>query len=236
MLEDYFFLQLKFAAHYAAKAPVPLGIAIERCTNLRRRLNLWEEDGAVRWNHFLAQIQGMPDDPAAQLALCAEYQQPIANTKIEQSYGCFSYDPPDASGTLRIHFLPPKGIGSSPLASTNVAERLAELREMFLHIRRSEPKATSVRGVSWLYNLPAYKRLFPLAYGASTRQAQFQLHLNGTSTWGQVLTWRQEVKTTVRDQLMANLDNMEVEAPWRVFPLKAMVATGQIELFYDMFT
>lgn len=236
MLEDYFSLQLKFAAHYAAKASVPLGIAIERCTNLRRRLNLCDGDGAVRWNHFLAQIPGISEDLAAQLALCAEYQQPIASTKTEQSYGCFSYDPPDATGTLRIHFLPPKDIGSSPLAFTNLAERLAELREMFSQIRRSEPKATSVRGVSWLYNLSAYKRLFPLAYAASTRPAQFPLHLNGTSTWGQVLTWRQEVKPTVRDQLMANLGNMEIETPWRVFPLKALVATGQIELFYDEFT
>jgi len=236
MLEDYYSLQLRFAAHYAAKAAVPLGIAIERCTNLRRRLGLWEGDGAVRWDHFLAQIQGFSGDLPAQLALCAEYQQPVANAKIERSHGCFSYDPPDASGTLRIHFLPPKGIGSSPLASTNVAERLAELGEMFSHVRRFEPKATSVRGVSWLYNLPAYKRLFPLAYSASAKQAQFQLHLNGTSTWGQVLTWRQEVKPTVRDQLMADLNNMDVEAPWRVFPLKAMVAMGQIELFYDMFT
>jgi hypothetical protein len=51
-----------------------------------------------------------------------------------------------------------------------------------------------------------------------------------------VLNWRQDVKPPVRDQLLANLDGMDIHMPWRVFPLQAMVATGRIETFYDLFT
>jgi hypothetical protein len=60
--------------------------------------------------------------------------------------------------------------------------------------------------------------------------------LNGSSIWGQVLNWRQEVKPDVRDQLLVRLNDMEVATPWLIFPLQALVATSQIDVFYDQFT
>ena len=65
---------------------------------------------------------------------------------------------------------------------------------------------------------------------------RFPLHLNGSSTWGQVLNWRQEVKAAVRDQLLARLDDMSVETPWEIFPLQAKVATSPIDVFYEQFS
>ncbi len=236
MLEEYFSLQLKFAAHYAVKAVVPLDVAIERCTNLRRRLNLWGDAGAPQWDLFLCRINSVGNDLAEQVALCAEFQQSHPNIELQQAFGCFSYDPPDPFGILRIHFLAPDGILSSPLAVENIQARRSELRELFSHVQRAEPRAANVRGVSWLYNLHAYRRLFPQAYGASVQPIRFPLHLNGSSTWGQVLNWRQEVRPAVRDQLLARLSDMEVATPWRVFPLQALIATTQIEVFYDHFT
>ena len=159
MLECYFSLQLKFAAHYAVKAAVPIDVAIDRCTNLRRRLNLWGNAGETQWHRFLARVQSTGSDHAAQLALCAEYQRARSYPELEQSFGCFSYDPPDATGTLRIHFLPPSGLKSSPLAIENVGARMSDLRDLFAHVQRSAPMATTVRGVSWLYNLHAYSCL-----------------------------------------------------------------------------
>jgi hypothetical protein len=236
MLEDYFSLQLKFAACYAAKASVPFHIAVDRCTNLRRRLNLWGDTGASRWDLFLSKIQSTANSHAEQVALCSEFQHSRWGDEFNRSFGCFSYDPPDACGTLRIHFLPPDGIDSSPLALENFSARRSELQALFTHVQCAEPGATTVRGVSWLYNLQAYRRLFPVAYGASVQPAQFPLHLNGSSTWGQVLSWRQEVKPVVRDQLLARLNGMQVTAPWRVFPIQALVATGAVDFFYDQFT
>ena len=236
MLEDYFSLQLKFATHYAAKAAVPLDVAIDRCTNLRRRLNLWGDTGASRWKLFLNKVKSAVDDRVEQVALCADFQQSLSYIEVKRSFGCFSYDPPDAYGTLRIHFVAPDGINSSPLAIENSSARRADLQELISHVQRTEPCATTVRGVSWLYNLQAYKRLFPTAYSASVQSAWFPLHLNGSSTWGQVLNWRQEVKPDVRDQLLVRLNDMEVATPWLVFPLQALVATSQIEVFYDQFT
>jgi len=89
MLEDYFSLQLKFATHYAAKAAVPLDVAIDRCTNLRRRLNLWGDTGASRWKLFLNRVKSAVDNRAEQVALCAEFQQSLSYIEVKRSFGFF---------------------------------------------------------------------------------------------------------------------------------------------------
>ena len=235
-MQDYFALQLKFAEHYATAADVPCSIAIAHCTNLRRRLNLWGPAGETRWNGFLAKFSRSANDHSAALAMCIDLYETRPSLEAERSFGCFSYDPPDATGALRIHFIPPEDTRASPLASASTGARVDELRAMFSHIRRTERNVASVRGVSWLYNLDAYKRLFPLSYAASVQAPWFPLHLNGSSTWGQVLNWRQEVKPAVRDAVLARLPAMKIEAPWEIFPHQALVATGEAGAFYELLT
>lgn len=233
MHEDYFSLQLSVAAHYASAADVPFGAAIDRCTNLRRRLNLWGPDGGARWNAFLDEANSLPNDHAATLSLCMKLHERQAGIDAGRSFGCFSFDPPDAAGVLRIHFVPPENTSVSPLASENAQARMSELRDLFLHVKRTE-HVVSVRGVSWLYNIDAYKRLFPRSYTASIRAASFPLHLNGSSTWGQVLNWRQSVKRAMREALLARLPTMQVDTPWKIFPYQALVAQSSIDAFYEL--
>ncbi|VTU21446.1 hypothetical protein H6CHR_01592 [Variovorax sp. PBL-H6] len=114
--------------------------------------------------------------------------------------------------------------------------RVQELCALFSHVRRTERNFLSVRGVSWLYNRDAYRRLFPRSYAMSIRPVAAPLHLNGSSTWGQVLNWRQEVKPDMRDALVDRLDTMKAEAPWETFPLQALTATGDIGKFFEVFT
>lgn len=234
MLEDYFSLQLAVAAHYSVAAGVPWDAAITRCTNLRRRFHLWGPEGAEQWSDFLAQARCAAGDHAAVLAICSERYATRPRIEMQRSFGCFSYEVPDASGVLRMHFMPPDGLRASPLAAENIGDRLDELRALFSHVRRTEQRAASVRGVSWLYRLDAYRRLFPASYVASIRPASFPLHLNGSSTWGQVLNWRQEVKPAMRDVLLTRLSSMNVDAPWEIFPHQALVATGEVGAFYEL--
>lgn len=235
MLEDYFDLQLKFAASYASVADVPFHVAVGLCTNLRRRLNLMGPSGAERWEEFLRHAGDPATDHSSALSACMSLFAARPKLDQPQAFGCFSYDPPDQSGALRIHFMPTGGSDESPLALSSQSARTNELRSMFLHVRRTEHSVTSVRGVSWLYNLNAYKRLFPPPYGASVRLPWFPLHMNGSSTWGQVLNWRQEIKPSVRDAVVTKLGAIKRDAPWEVFPLRALVATSEIRPFYDWF-
>jgi len=236
MLEAYFSLQLRFAARYASAAGLPFSVAIAHCTNLRRRFNLWGPAGASRWKDFLARVGDAVDGRSDALSLCMAWHEDRPRLATERSFGCFSFDPPDTSGVLRIHFVPPENTSTSPLASANIGARVQELCALFSHVRRTERNVLSVRGVSWLYNRDAYRRLFPRSYAMSVRPVAVPLHLNGSSTWGQVLNWRQEVKPDMRDALLARLDTMKAEAPWETFPLQALTATSDVATFYELFT
>lgn len=236
MLEDYFSLQLRFAERYATAAGLPFGVSIAHCTNLRRRLNLWGPAGTSRWHDFLARVGESADGRSDALSLCMEWYGNRPRLSTARSFGCFSFDPPDTSGTLRIHFVPPENTRESPLAAANIGARVQELRALFSHVRRTEHNVLSVRGVSWLYNRDAYRRLFPRSYAMSIQPVAVPLHLNGSSTWGQVLNWRQEVKPDMRDALLARLATMRAEAPWETFPLQALTATSDVAKFYELFT
>ena len=236
VLEEYFSLQLSFAERNATVADLSLGASIAHCTNLRRRLNLWGPAGANRWNEFVARIGNSNNERRDALSLCTQWYEDRPRLATGRSFGCFSFDPPDTSGVLRIHFVPPETTSTSPLASANTGARVQELCELFSHVRREEPGVLSVRGVSWLYNLEAYRRLFPRSYAKSIQAIDVPLHLNGSSTWGQVLNWRQGVKPEMRDALLARMTTMRPEAPWKAFPLQALTASGDVADFYERFT
>ena len=106
-------------------------------------------------------------------------------------FGCFSYDPPDEEGAVRIHFMPDgRHRRGSPLGGARLPERRAELKALAVEMCRQHPSARQIGGRSWLYNLDAYKRLFPAEYIASIRCAPSAVNPIGSSTWGQVLDYR----------------------------------------------
>lgn len=71
---------------------------------------------------------------------------------------------------------------AGPLARVNADERRAELATMCSAIRLRHPDAQLIRGTSWLYNLPAYQRLFPPAYADSRAPVGASLRYQGLST------------------------------------------------------
>lgn len=231
----YFGLQLHFAAHVASLRGQALRHGITHCTNLRRRFGLWGPHGSAAWEAYL---QGVDQTASHEEVLrwTGQFQaQCGADYSPLQPFGCFSYEPPGPGGEVRIHFTPPAigpNDGGGPLSRAQMGHRRAELAALVSHVRQHHPGATSVKGVSWLYNLPAYCRLFPADYAASAQLPSFALHLNGSSTWGQVVDHRQQVKPHLRDQLLANLPALDVAAPWRVFPLPALVASAPLACFF----
>ncbi|WP_225981457.1 hypothetical protein [Paracidovorax avenae] len=137
--KDYFDLQWRFARHYAEAAHLPLDQAIARCTNLRRRMNLWGPAGASRWEAFLSAIRASGPDHPPGFHLYMAFQEGEPPPPRPRTFGCFSHDSPDPSGVLRIHFMPPPGIDRSPLAFASMAERMDELRALFRQVRQEHP-------------------------------------------------------------------------------------------------
>jgi hypothetical protein len=236
-LAPYFAVQLDFARRMAAGRGIALGEAASGYTNLRRRFGLPEEDpaSAAPWAAYLARLDVA--DPAAQAAWTREVFLRSPEERLppgQTGFGCFSCEPPDAQGGVRLHFTNRELDGDvGPLDRRRMPARDDELAAMFAFVRRSYPRATRVLGGSWLYNLEAYRRLFPPAYGASRRLRPAPVNLTGTSSWGQLLDRRGGLKRDRALRFADNLRRLDVEAPWRVFPLPCLVAEAPVGLFYE---
>jgi hypothetical protein len=112
--------------------------------------------------------------------------------------------------------------------------RLTELTDMFAFIRHEHPvDARRVVGGSWLYNLGAYRRLFPSAYIASLRVHTTPSELSGGSWWGQFVDHNESVVAERVRQLSTNLAHLDPAETWKVFPLPAMTAHARVDVFYE---
>jgi hypothetical protein len=237
-LRGYFDLQLRFAGAIARVAAVPVGDAIGLYTNFHRRFGLGPIEAVPASAVWQSYIDGLLD--------CRSHEQRVDWTQAfyarspeerlaanERPFGCFSCTPPSAQGVVRFHFAnrdSDDGVG--PLGSAKRDDRTRELAAMFAFIHAAYPAATTVRGLSWLYHVEAYRRLFPPEFGASRKLPEQRLRLNGTSSWGQFLDHHDAIKPALRDAFLRNLAHLDVDRPWRAFPLPALVAETPIERFY----
>lgn len=237
-LREFFEVQLRFAEIYAGRASRSLSEVCLRYTNLHRRLGFGTANDGVpstHWGPFadaLDRCVTTADRVEWTIASAADAND---QANAEGRFGCFRFDTPNAAGVVPIHFgNRDTSDGGGPLAAAKVERRRSELREMFRSVRARYPDAHQVTGSSWLYNISAYRRLFPPEYGASTFEPP-QARLNGTSSWGQVLDHRGGVKPDVSRAVLENIRTVDVATPWRAFPLRVLRAEAAIEHFYRFY-
>jgi hypothetical protein len=234
LYEDYFDLQLHFAARYAQLTGLSLAEAIDSCTNLRRRLGLWGAAGDEQWDEFLRQVAHLATHEDILRVAIAMHES--RSPSKPSPFGCFSYEPPDSHGVLRLHFMPDeRHRHASPLAEGCLPERRAELRALVMEVRRLHPGSRRVRGLSWLYHAQAYKSLFPPSYAASVQPATQALNMTGSSTWGQVLDHRHRLRLGIADRVLSRLGPSTAHAPWLAFPCQPLAAVGPAEDFFAWF-
>jgi len=150
------------------------------------------------------------------------------------TFGCFSYARPRAD-RVRLHFHNRDTGGRSSLASDLVDRRRGELAALFAHARRTGPDSARVVGASWLYNLEAYRRLFPGSYLATARPiGGLFRHM---PLWGQFLDRHGTVKARMaqpfldRLEACASPDDLCQCFPLSVLSLEAPVA--ECSEFYE---
>jgi len=240
-LGDYFALQLAFAEHMAGLKRLPLATAVARYTNFHKRFGLGDggpDPSSPAWLDYIGPLVAH-DAAADRLVWTKRFfaaQPPIALASNQTGFGCFACESPTEAGDLQIHFQNRElGLDDGPLSSARRSARMAELTAMFGFIRQTYPMARTVVGGSWLYNLEAYRRLFPPQYGASRRLPDGHVRLTGTSSWGQFIDHREAIKPEARDQFIATWASLDPDAPWRSFPLQAMRTRAPIELFFGFY-
>lgn len=238
-LGPYFEAQLRLAARMAELTGASLGEMALRHTNLHRRLgfgvNMPDQKGAPGWEDYVRKLQaaaGVTAQVALSQATCRSNPPEQIPLPGQTGFGCFACDRPNEEGVIRIHFFnADTDDASGPLASSKITRRRAELRALTSHVRETHPQARLIRGKSWLYNLEAYRRLFPTDYAASRTAWNGPLHLTGTSSWGQLIDSRERVRPQMRDALLANLERLDPTAPWLAFPLRVLATEAPIESF-----
>jgi hypothetical protein len=135
---------------------------------------------------------------------------------------------------IRPHFGNRDAPEPGALSSARVAVRLEELRDMLADIRSRYPEARTVIGRSWLYNLAAYRRLFPPDFTAGLTALPNDYH--GLGLWGQFLDKHGGVKGDLRARFLESvaaaitLDELAAS-----FPLRSLRAECAISVFYRFY-
>lgn len=237
-LREFLEVQLLFAGIYAGRASIPLSEACLRFTNLHWRLGLGVANGdavSPDWSRYAEGLERCVTTRDRVDWTVAFFAAVDPLETAQRRFGCFRFDEPGADGVVRIHFGNRDTTDDGgPLARAKAARRIGELRSMFAFIGEHHPDAKTVRGSSWLYNIEAYRRLFPPEYVASTSEPA-QVRLNGTSSWGQVVDCRNRVKPDIRRRLLDNIRQVDVGSPWKAFPLPARQAEAAIEHFHRFY-
>src|SRR5579864_5679611 len=156
-LRGYFDVQLLFAEAIAERTSRTLSDACLEFTNLHRRFGLGRVDGGAHsaaWSRYaagLARCASRADRLEWTVAFFADGQP---EEGAAHPFGCFSFELLSGDDVVCIHFSNRDSAdGCGPLARAKAGRRLSELREMFGHIRARHPRARTVMGGSWLYNL-----------------------------------------------------------------------------------
>ena len=203
--KEFFGLQILFARKVRDLSGMPLERALLGYTNLYVRFGLGRDfdPDHVGWRSYLAGLDG-------QEALEWTYRvystdpETWTSPTIAAFSGCFSYAIVGPR-RIRLHFRNRDHAGGSSLALSRMAERRGELATLFQEAGRTLGEDTEVAGASWLYNIEAYRRLFPPGYLASARVEHFYRSM---TLWGQFVDRRGQVKKDLAGKFAASLERL----------------------------
>jgi hypothetical protein len=231
----FFDLQLHFAHKVTILSGLPLARALLDYTNLYIRFGLGRDFDPAHpiWREYLAGLQGTNDGREWTYRFYLRRPDAMAAPAIVATFGCFSYA--RLSGDrIRLHFENADTDGHSSLRIDRLGQRLADLTALFGHVRRTLRQPVRVVGASWLYNLQAYRRLFPPSYLATAHVIghRFQ-HM---PLWGQFLDRHGEIKENMTRPFLERLEcQSSLDSVGQCFPFQVLSVEASVREFYDFY-
>ena len=177
-------LQVRFAALVGERLGLALPESLGRITMVPSALGL--NDGALAEEFSSRLVEEDPLDVAWDLYARGhpdEWEELGEEFHGHRLFGCFYHEAREG-GVVRPHLVKNVRPGEGLLERSHEDRRRAELAAMFLDVRESAPDARAVRGNSWLYNLDAYRRLFPPAYTRAMEETS-EDEFGYLALWGQ---------------------------------------------------
>lgn len=231
----FFDLQIAFARKVTPLSGLPLSRVLLEYTNLYIRFGLGRDFDPAQptWQDYIAGVRDASDVAEWTYAFYVARGGEPAGPPVVATFGCFSYARL-SEDRIRLHFKNVESSGEPPLALEGTSRRMAELGALFDHLKRSSDQPRRVVGASWLYNLEAYRRLFPPAYlaTASVMTGRFQ-HM---PLWGQFLDRRGAVKEHMTRRFLERLERQATtDGLDRCFPLPVLSLDASVKHFYDFY-
>jgi hypothetical protein len=229
---EFFQLQLSFAEKVAQVTQMPLEETLLAYTTLYLSFELGRSFDPAHpiWQAYLQGLKHAPD----RLHWTYTWYLRQQTVFIADFYGCFYYTYLADEQTIRIHFINRETAEQSALSQARAVARVQELARMFRAIQSTLPEAKTVRGGSWLYNLDAYRRLFPSEYIRTARPISDEFQF--LALWGQFLTRHGRLREPGAASFLARLQRQTTLAGLtRCFPYQALSPMCAIDHFYRFY-
>jgi len=246
--KEHFSLQLAFALKAVEIVQITLEQALMEFTQYWVRINNasflrennleWSfKPTTPAWQELCARLQNGESVDYVAYDLYTRNTQKTDEGKI--FFGCFRFDfHPERNadiGVIELHFHNRDQSGYGPLSRIRQAERIQDLKSMFTLIKQQYPQAKVVHGGSWLYNIEAYKRLFPVSF--TTNMAVEDIPFPRTSgIWGQFLDSEGAVNPEMASTFLSKINNAKtLDQLLQCFEFKILYPRANIEDFYDFY-
>ena len=224
-----------FAERVATLSELLLPDALLQYTNLYIRFGLGREPDRTHadWQKYVAGLREARDGREWTYRFYLERAEAAAGPPVIATFGCFAYSR-RRGDRLRLHFQNTEVEGASSLGSARRIQRVADLAALFGHVKATEREPLSVVGASWLYNLEAYRRLFPKSYLATARVLRDRFQR--MPLWGQFLDRHGGIKQNRAHQFLERLERQSsLENLDRCFPLPVLTVEAPIREFYAFY-
>jgi hypothetical protein len=234
--KEFYAINLRFAVRAHQVSQLPLRQVLLEYTNLYVRLGLGHsmDSSHPTWQRYLDGLE-KAEDPAAWTAQFAADRADVDERAGDSaSFGCFSYTIWDDK-RLRIHFHNQESEDISPLSDARLPARQAELKRMFSYVKQNNLDIKTVVGGSWLYHLPAYRRIFPPAFITTARPGgkDYQYLV----LWGQFVDRHGQVRPEPARQFIACLENKNtMDGILNCFPLKVLYLDAPVGVFFTYYS
>ncbi len=237
--KGFFEVQLAFARKVAQITQQPFEDAVLHFTAMYRILGLdWSADPTNPvWQKYIQVLQQDAKEGAeGTYQFYYSMSDSIPHMSEQQHWGCFAHDYLPKQQRVQMHFSNQDFTKYGALSYQRMDVRKAELKAMFMVIRQEHPEAETVVGSSWLYNLEAYKRLFPVEYGQSAKAPNSVPYL-GRGLWGQFLNHEWQVNEHTFEVFLQRVGAAtNMEQCDQSFPYQILLPKAPISLFYQFYT
>jgi hypothetical protein len=231
----FFDLQLRFAHEVSVLSGLPFARALFEYTNLYIRFGLGRgfDPAHPDWQKYLAGLHDTSDHREWTYRFYLTRSHAVAPPDLVATFGCFSYARL-GNDRIRLHFQNAETDGRSPLGIERRGQRMADLAALFAHVRRTGHERLTVIGASWLYNLDAYRRLFPASYLATAHvmHGRFQ-HM---PLWGQFLRRDGEINERTTRPFLERLErHSSLDGLDQCFPFQVLRLEASVFAFYELY-